>query len=194
MPEASHSDETLIERSRSGDTDAFAELVRRYQDYMHNAVVHLVGAGHDAEDLTQEVFMKAYRGLPGFQQRSQFSTWLYGIMLNCVRSHWRKKGRGPDLMSLEAGGHDDQSAPDPPARRTSRPEERVMQEERIEVVRRGIQQLPPDLREVVVLRDLQGMAYKELAQTLDLPLGTVKSRLARGRRALRDEIAPILAE
>ena len=194
MDDASPSDEELIERSQSGDPEAFAGLVERYQDYMHNAVVHLVGPGHDADDLTQEVFMKAYRGLSGFQKRSRFSTWLYGIMLNCVRSHWRKKGRGPDVMSLEAGGEEDKSPPDPPARKQVRPDERMLQQERVKVVRASIRKLPHDLREVVVLRDLQGLAYREMAHTLDLPLGTVKSRLARGRRALRDEIAPILGD
>jgi RNA polymerase sigma-70 factor (ECF subfamily) len=194
MHDDSPSEEELIARSQDGDTEGFAQLVDRYQDYMHNAIVHLVGPGADAEDLFQEVFMKAYRGIDGFRRRSRFSTWLYGIMLNCVRSHWRRAGRGPKVMSLEAGGEDESSAPDPADCSGTGPMEEVLKQERVEVVRRSIRRLRPNLREVLVLRDLQGLAYEELAETLDVPLGTVKSRLARARRALRDEIQPILGE
>jgi RNA polymerase sigma-70 factor (ECF subfamily) len=194
MSEDAPSDDELIARSQRGDTRGFAQLVKRYQDYMHNAVVHLVGPGEDAEDLTQEVFMKAYRGIDGFKGRSRFSTWLYGIMLNCVRSHWRRQGRGPDVVSLEAGGDEDSSPPDPPDQSAAGPMQQVLRQERVEVVRRCIRKLSPTLREVLVLRDLQGLPYADLAESLDVPLGTVKSRLARARNALRDEIQPILGD
>mgnify|MGYP006297546281 CR=1 FL=1 len=194
MSEVSTSDEELVARSQAGSTEAFACLVRRYQDYVHNAVVHLIGHGPEVEDFTQEVFMKAYRGLDGFKGRSRFSTWLYGIMLNCVRSHWRRQGRAPRMMSLEAGGDADTSPPDPPAAPATGPMEQVLKKERVEVVRRCIRKLQRNLREVLVLRDIQGLPYSDLAETLDVPLGTVKSRLARARRALKEELEPVLGE
>lgn len=182
----------LINRARNGDTEAFAELVREYQDYLHNAVVHMVGRGQDAEDLTQEVFLKAFRGISGFKQQSKFTTWLYGIMLNCVRSYWRRKGRGPGEVSLEGNRDEDCPRHEPQGDVKEQPVAQVLSKERIQIVRDAIQELDPDMKEVVVLRDLQGLTYKELAECLELPLGTVKSRLARARATLRDKIEIVL--
>ena len=193
MVQTSCDDAELVVRTCRGDNDAFAELVARYQDYMHNTIGHMVGFGQDAEDLTQEVFLKAYRGLGGFRRRAQFSTWLYGIMLNCVRSYWRHKGRRPNVVSLDrsAGEDGDDPAPDPPSP-TDGPDGEVERSENVAMIRAAIGRLPEELREIVVMRDLQGMSYEDLALTLDLPLGTVKSRLARARSALKDAVAPLL--
>ena len=193
MDDGSCSDVELVGRVRGGDSGAFAVLVSRYQDYMFNAIVHLVGPGHDVEDLAQEVFLKAYRGLKGFGGRAKFSTWLYGIMLNCVRSHWRTRGRRPTLVSLHAGA--DPYRPDPEQQAPGDgPPEEVMRAERVDMVRSAIGELSEDLREVIVLRDLQGLSYEHLAASLKLPLGTVKSRLSRARSALKDKIAPLMGE
>jgi RNA polymerase sigma-70 factor (ECF subfamily) len=191
MRYSAEDDDQLVARSREGETEAFAELISRYEDYMYNTIGHMVGFGQDAEDLCQEVFMRAYKGLGSFRGNARFKTWLYSIMLNCVRSHWRRKGRGPDVMSLDGGGDEDQSWSDPPSREDG-PERKVTREETIRSVRAGIAALSENLREILVLRDLQGLSYKELAETLDLPLGTVKSRLARARDALKDELSPVL--
>jgi RNA polymerase sigma-70 factor (ECF subfamily) len=192
MEQTSVNEEELIERAKDGDSEAFAVLVRRHQDYVHNAVVHMVGRGQDAEDLTQEVFLKAFRGISGFRQNSRFTTWIYGIMLNCVRSFWRREGRGPEEVSLDAGGEEDCPSPEPAGRSDDKPLNRLLSKERVKLVREAIQRLDPDMKEVVVLRDLQDLTYKELSSCLDVPLGTVKSRLARARRALRDEIEDML--
>ncbi|MFW6457060.1 MAG: sigma-70 family RNA polymerase sigma factor [Planctomycetota bacterium] len=192
MNNTSANESDLIDRAKDGDREAFTVLVRRYQDYVHNAVVHMVGRGQDAEDLSQEVFLKAFRGISGFKQRSKFSTWLYGIMLNCVRSFWRRQGRGPDEVSLDAGGDPDCSAPDPKGASHERPLDHLLSKERVEIVRAAIHKLDPKRKEVIVLRDLQGLSYKELATCLEVPVGTIKSRLARARSALREKIEQVL--
>ena len=91
MAEASPSDAELVRKAQAGRADAFGLLVQRHQDYVYNAVCHLIGSGQDAEDIAQEVFVSAYRALAGFEGRARFTTWLYGIMLNSVRSHWRRR-------------------------------------------------------------------------------------------------------
>jgi len=193
MAEVPYSDPDLVGRACGGESDAFGLLVEKYQDYIYNAVVHLVGRGLDAEDLTQEVFLKAYRSVSGFRRKAQFSTWLYGIMLNCVRSHWRRQGRRCDAVSLNPAGVDEDPVPEP-ASPGDGPLVGVVRRETVELVRRSIKELPQDLREVIVMRDLQGMSYEELAYCIGVPLGTVKSRLFRARFALRQRIAPLVGE
>ncbi|MFP4027453.1 MAG: sigma-70 family RNA polymerase sigma factor [Candidatus Brocadiia bacterium] len=189
--QASCSDGELVRRACDGELEAFGLLVRRHQDYIFNSVFHMVGDRQDAEDLAQEVFMKAYRGLSGFQHEARFSTWIYGIMLNCVRSHWRRRGRRLNPMSLDAGGDDeDSSMPDPPADEDGPPEQ-LARKERVQMVREAIAKLPVDLKEVVTLRDLQGLSYRELSEVLEVPLGTVKSRLARARGKLKGKVIAV---
>jgi len=185
------SDEELVGRTCAGDTEAFGQLVERHQDQIYNAVLHLVGARHDAEDLTQEVFLKAYRSIGGFRGQAAFGTWLYSIMLNCVRSHWRAHGRRPESLSLGSseGGNNPGGLP---ASREGEPLREAVRYERVAIVRKAIGELAPELKEVLVLRDREGLSYEELAASLKLPLGTVKSRLFRARSALKDRLGLLL--
>lgn len=192
MGEATPTDMDLVGRACAGETDAFAELVGRYQDYIYSAVAHMVGIPSDAEDIAQEVFLKAFRGLKGFRQEAEFSTWLYGIMLNCVRTHWRRRARRRDTVSLDAG-HGESGNPHEPASNSDGPAEESVRAETIVLVREAIGTLDRQLREVIVMRDIQGLSYGQLAQALGLPLGTVKSRLFRARCVLKDKISPALA-
>jgi RNA polymerase sigma-70 factor (ECF subfamily) len=192
MEKASCSDADLVVQACGGETDAFALLVSRYKDRIYNAAVHLVGATEDAEDIAQDVFLKAFHGLKGFRRRAKFSTWLYGIMLNCVRSHWRSKGRRKAFVSLGGGDGEDGSMPDPPSDQEG-PVASSVRKETIEMVRRAIEALDGELKEMVVLRDLEGFTYEEMSEMLGLPLGTVKSRLFRARAVLKEEIGPVLA-
>ena len=187
----SASDADLLRRARRGDVQAFGLLVGRYQDYVYNAACHLVGSAVEAEDISQDVFLRAYGNLARFEGRAKFSTWLYGIMLNAVRSHWRRRA-GHATFSLDDfdGDDEDSSRADPPDAADGPPRE-AERREQVQSVRRAIGCLEPDLREILVLRDIQGLSYEELAEALSVPSGTVKSRLHRARQALKERLEPL---
>jgi len=193
MDEASPSDVELIDRARDGEVEAFGDLVQRHQDYVYNAVCHLLGGRQDADDIAQDVFVQAYRGLGGFRGQSRFTTWLYRIMLNTVRTHWRRQ-RSRKAYALSPPNPDDEAPhSDPPAGGDS-PVEATMRGERVQAVQQAIAALDEDLREVVVLRDIRGLSYAELAETIGVPTGTVKSRLHRGRLALKEILEPLFGD
>lgn len=182
----------LVGRARGGDAAAFGRLVERHQDHIYSAVCHLVGSGADAEDIAQEVFVLAYTNLSGFRGRAKFSTWLYGIMLNSVRSYWRRRQRRA-AASLGTAQEEGETNSDPPARGDG-PQEASMRQESVQIVRAAIAALDAELREIVVLRDIQGLSYEELAEALGLAPGTVKSRLHRARQALKDKLEPLYGQ
>ena len=186
----SPSDLQLIEQAQEGDADAFGRLVERHQDYIYNAVRHLVGHGGDADDIAQEVFVKAYRNLRTFAGRARFTTWLYGIMLNTVRSFWRKRKRRATLSLTPHGEDGERPTADPPDTGDG-PAELTEKREQVEAVRAAIAGLDDDLREIIVLRDIQGLSYEDLADSLGVPAGTVKSRLHRARHALKRRLEPL---
>ena len=193
MGETSPSDAELVRRAQDGDVDAFGLLVERHQDYVYNSVFHLVGDEKDTEDLAQEVFVRAFDHLDGFEGRSKFSTWVYGIMLNTVRSHWRRSKRR-NMLSLERA-REDETRPDiAPAAETDGPLRATLRGEDVAAVRSAIAELSENLREIIVLRDIRGMAYAELASVLDVPEGTVKSRLYRARQELKQLLEPYFKE
>ncbi len=189
MGEAALSDAELVRRGRKGDVEAFGQLVERHQDYIYNAVFHLVSDEHDAEDLAQDVFVSAFDNLERFEGRAKFTTWLYGIMLNTVRSFWRRTGRHT-VFSLQSSREDDDGPQPELEDEADGPVRRALRHEDVEVVREAISGLEEDLREILVLRDIQGLSYKELTEVLELPAGTVKSRLHRARGELKDELQP----
>ena len=187
MAKAIPSDADLVQQAQRGRREAFGLLVERHQDYVYNSVCYLVGSGQDAEDIAQEVFVSAYKALGRFEGRARFTTWLYGIMLNSVRSYWRRCRK---MTVLSAGGGDeDDPAAQVPAKQDG-PAEMSMRAERVQAVRAAIAGLSDDLREIIVLRDIQGLSYDELAEALELPDGTVKSRLYRARQELMERLKP----
>jgi len=175
-------DVTLVTAAVAGDRDAFAVLVERHHARILALAERLCGCHHQARDLAQETFVSAYRNLASFAGRSAFSTWLYAIACNQARAAARR--RRP-LLALDAGradgGHDgrEPAATDPP------PSARLEQAELRDRVAAALARLDERFREVVVLCDMQGASYEEAAATLDVPLGTVRSRLHRGRLELR---------
>jgi RNA polymerase sigma-70 factor (ECF subfamily) len=183
----------LLGLARSGDVDAFGRLVKASQDYIYNAVFHMVGDDQDAADITQEVFMRAFRKLDRFEGRARFTTWAYGIMLNVVRSHWRRTKRHTVLPLAVHEEEDDPSRTDPAAD-TAGPGETAERREQVADVRAAIAALDEDLREIIVLRDIEGLSYEELGEALDLEAGTVKSRLHRARQALRQRLEPLYGQ
>lgn len=182
----------LVERVQNGDLDSFEALVRRYQHRVYGHVSRMIGAGEDAADLTQEVFVKVYQSLGRFRGQASFQTWLYRVTANlCVDRHRRSK-RGPQVTrSLEAtretdDGELETELPD----WDENPERQAMSVELQQQVRAAILQLTDKLRAVIVMHDLEGLSYEEIAMALEIPLGTVKSRLFNARAALKDLLAP----
>lgn len=171
-----------IRAAAAGDPHAFAQLVARYQKPVYNLVLRTVGNEQDALDLTQETFVRAWRGLPGFRAEAKFSTWLYRLASN-VSIDFLRAQKNRRTVSLSAQEESDQAweMPDP----APGPEARVLQREQAAQLRRALEQLRPEQRQILTLRSMQGLSYEEIGQCLGLRAGTVKSRLARAREQLR---------
>ena len=176
-------DRLLVAAAAEGEVAAFETLVRRHQTRLVGYLRGLTNSDADAEDLAQEAFLRAYRSLKGFRGTSSFRTWLYQIATNVFRT-WLEKKRshaGLSAVSLDAPAPGTE-APMDPAGETN-PEGRHVDRDAID---RALAQLPADQREAVLLRDVEGFDYREIAEQLDVPLGTVESRIFRGRERLRE--------
>lgn len=176
-------DRLLVQRAAQGDADAFAELVNLHQRMVYGLALRKLGNPHDAEEVAQTAFLNAWRGLKSFKGDSSFATWLYRLTSNACIDHLRQNGKRAEDRSLE-----DENLPPLPDH-TPGPEEQALQRERQEALRKAIDQLPSEQRTILLLREMDGLMYEEIAQLLHLELGTVKSRLARARLALRDRLA-----
>jgi RNA polymerase sigma-70 factor, ECF subfamily len=188
-------DADLVERARGGDTNAFGELVRKYQDRVYNTCWRMCSDRTEAEDLAQEAFVKAFQALGGFSGRSQFYTWVFRIAVNLVLSARRRRKRAA-TYSLDAArnhdpGEDGKLLAMHLAALNPLPGEQVARNEQEVAVLQALGRLDEEHRVVVVLRDLEDLGYDEIAEILGVPSGTVKSRLHRARLALREELAPL---
>jgi RNA polymerase sigma-70 factor (ECF subfamily) len=182
--DAGEGERQLVEAARRGDHQAFEALVLKYQDRIYRLVQRLVSGADVVDDLAQEVFIRAYRAIGEFKGDSSLYTWLYKIALNLCRNHYRTRGRRPPLEELdEADGSGSLEAAG------ASPEEEVFRREFWEQLRRGLDELPDEQREAVVFCDLEGMSYEEMADVMGVPIGTVRSRIFRGRRALQRHLA-----
>ena len=180
-------DRELIEAALKGNSAAFGELVRKYQDRLYNTIAHLIGSSEDAKDVVQDAFVKAFVKLETFEHSCAFYTWLYRIAFNTAMS--RQRRRRP-TESIDRGcGHD--CGHDPPDHGPA-PGDRLEREELAEQVRAALHRLSDDHRTVLVLRDIDGCDYETIGEILDLPLGTVRSRIHRARLELRDELKRVL--
>lgn len=194
------SDDELVAACREGRREAFGELVKRYQDRIFNLAFRLTGSQDDASETVQEAFLRAYRGLNSFRGDSAFYTWLFRITVNVTRNQQRFRAVRPVERSLDAGtGHNEPGsggrtlAADLEAQGPD-PVDEVSRVEHKELVEQALARLDEEQRIMIVLRDIEGRNYAEIAELLDCPCGTVKSRLHRARMALRDLLAPVLAE
>lgn len=172
----------IIERVLGGDTEAFSELVTRYEKTVYNLAQRMVGDRSDAADMAQEAFVKAWTNLPSYRGESKFSAWLYRITTNVCLDFLRHKSRRPQV-SLSTSDDDEErqlDIPDP----KSMPEELLMKKLGMEAVHRGLEKLPPKHRQILVMRELGGLSYSEIAAQLSLEEGTVKSRIFRARKNL----------
>jgi RNA polymerase sigma-70 factor (ECF subfamily) len=179
----------LVERSRAGDRASFDALVRRYYALAYNLAFRMLSDPDRAADATQSAFVRAYRAMPRFRQEANFSTWLYRIVTNVCLDTLRRPERGEQSLTAaeqeEGPGLEEIDIPDGAADPALTAEQR----ERQQVVQEALKQLRDDHRAIVVMYDLQGMAYEDIARALRIPLGTVKSRLNRARHALKEALA-----
>ena len=174
----------LVRAAQSGDQGAFGRLVEQNQSKIYSLCYRMTGNPEDAADLTQEAFLNAWRGLSGFGGQSAFSTWLYRLASNaCIDFLRREKRRGSLSMTLEDEDEDRQA--DLPDQRWS-PERELERKEVRQALQAGLSALSPEHRQVLLLREAEGLSYQEIAQVLDLEEGTVKSRIARARMALKE--------
>jgi RNA polymerase sigma-70 factor, ECF subfamily len=172
------SDEDLVAAFQSGDIPAFDQLVRRWDRKIQGVIYRLVGNHDEARDLSQEAFLKAYRALGTFKKEARFSSWLYQIAINATRDRLRRRRRRTDLSldDVEDGSLRD-AAPSALERMESSDLSRAVAE--------AMSALPDEQREVVILKEYEGLTFPEIAETLDVPLSTVKTRLYRGLGQLR---------
>ncbi|MRD55114.1 RNA polymerase sigma factor RpoE [Betaproteobacteria bacterium LSUCC0115] len=187
-------DQLLVDRVKSGDQQAFNLLVRKYERKVFRLISRLVRDPAEVEDVSQEAFIKAYRALPQFRGDSAFYTWLYRIAVNTAKNHLVAQGRRPiplsDTLSEdedgESFGREDVVADN----RT--PEAELLSRQIAETVNRAIEALPQDLRTAVTLREMEGLSYEEIAEAMNCPIGTVRSRIFRAREAIAQELRPLL--
>lgn len=179
----------LLRRCLSGDAAAWEDIVRRYQRRIYNICYRFAGSAEDADDLTQEVFIKMYKTLNSYDvERGAFLTWVTTVTRNLLVDHFRKGKHDRLTDSLDASLSNEEDSrtlgEQIQDRATLSPDEQVRSREMGETVHQALQKLSPELREAVILRDLQDMDYKEIAAVLKVPEGTVKSRINRGRAEL----------
>lgn len=194
---AGDQDRALVERARAGDTGAFEVLVHRYQGWVFTLAVRMLGDRAEAEDMAQEIFLKAYRGLKRFRGASRFSTWLYAIASHHCLNQLEARRRRP-LPQGWAGDRPDHGQQDPPAAvdrladQAPRADALLERTDLARIVQAELANLTAEHRIILVLRDIQGLSYQEIAQTLRLDLGTVRSRLHRARMEMRARLTPHL--
>jgi len=185
------SDAQLVRRVQKGDKRAFDMLVLKYQHKIVNLVMRYVRDPDQALDITQEAFLKAYRALPRFRGESAFYTWLYRIAVNTAKNYLAAQRRRPidvDLDLQDPEQYDLQAK----LKDTDTPEGVTMSRELNQAVQNAIEGLPEDLRTAIVLRELDGMSYEEIAQAMECPVGTVRSRIFRARDAISKKIGHLI--
>ena len=185
-------DQQLVERVQRGDKAAFDLLVSKYQRKIFRLLSRLIRDPAEVEDVAQEAFIKAYRALPNFRGDSAFYTWLYRIAINTAKNHLVSQGRrAPTTTEAdieEAETFDDGDH----LRDLNTPDSMLLTKQVGEAVNRAIDQLPEDLRTAIVLREIEGLSYEEIAESMNCPIGTVRSRIFRAREAIAQELKPIL--
>lgn len=184
-------DQELVERVQRGDKKAFDVLVRKYQHKIVKLISRYVHDHGEALDVAQEAFLKAYRALGSFRGESAFYTWLYRIAINTAKNYLVAQGRRPPEADIDA--HDaEQYEGETSLKEYDTPERLALKDEIEETVFRAIEELPEDLRIAITLRELEGMSYEEIAQTMACPVGTVRSRIFRAREAINNKLRPLL--
>jgi RNA polymerase sigma-70 factor, ECF subfamily len=185
-------DRQLVERAQRGDKQAFSLLVEKYQRKLARLLSRFIRDPAEVEDVTQEAFIKAYRALPAFRGDSAFYTWLYRIGINTAKNYLMALGRraptSTEVEAEEAEGFDEGEQ----LRDINTPESLLLSNEIAETVNATIEKLPEELRKAIQMRELEGMSYEDIAQAMDCPIGTVRSRIFRAREAIAEQLRPLL--
>jgi RNA polymerase sigma-70 factor (ECF subfamily) len=187
------SDQELVERVQRGDRRAFDALVRLYQQRIVKLIMRYVHDPVEAQDVAQEAFIKAYRAMPGFRGDSAFYTWLYRIAINTAKNYLVAQQRRPIDYQLDVQDPEHYEA-QARLRDEDTPERMALQEELRVTVEQAIAALPDELRTAIMLREIDGLSYEEIASAMQCPVGTVRSRIFRAREAIDKCIAPLLNE
>jgi RNA polymerase sigma-70 factor, ECF subfamily len=185
-------DQQLVERAQRGVKHAFELLVAKYQRRLGRLISRFVRNASEAEDVTQDAFIKAYRALPAFRGDSAFYTWLYRIGINTAKNHLVAQGRRAPTSTPfdtdEAEDFEDASL----LHEVATPENELMSKQVVNVVNSSLQELPDDLRTALTLREIEGLSYEEIAEVMNCPIGTVRSRIFRAREAIAANLRPLL--
>jgi RNA polymerase sigma-70 factor (ECF subfamily) len=191
LPTPPPSDQQLVERVQAGDKRAFDLLVLKYQHKIISLVGRYVKDHHEAMDVSQEAFIKAYRALPNFRGDSQFYTWLYRIAINTAKNYLVSRSRRPPDVDVEANEYGDYGSADVMAD-VDTPENLMARDQLQDKVFSTLDKLPDDLKTALTLREFEGMSYEVIAQVMDCPVGTVRSRIFRAREAIDKEVAKLM--
>ena len=185
-------DQQLVERAQRGDKQAFELLVSKYQRKLGRLLSRFIRDSTEVEDVTQEAFIKAYRALPSFRGDSAFYTWLYRIGINTAKNYLVAMGRRAptttDIDSEEAEGFEDGDQ----LRDLNTPENEMMSRQVAETVNQTLEELPEELRTAITLREIEGLSYEDIANIMNCPIGTVRSRIFRAREAIAERLRPLL--
>jgi RNA polymerase sigma-70 factor (ECF subfamily) len=184
-------DQLLVERVQKGDKKAFDLLINKYQHRIISLVARYVSDQTEALDVAQEAFIKAYRAIPRFRGDSAFYTWLYRIAINTAKNWLVAKKRRPPTSDIDAADAEKYDM-DSRLKEQGTPENELMREEIRRTVYDTIAELPDDLRTAIILREMDGMSYEEIAVTMDCPIGTVRSRIFRAREAIHEKLKPLV--
>ena len=185
-------DHELVSMVQEGDKRAFDLLVLKYQQKVASLISRYIRDSTEVMDVTQEAFLKAYRALPGFRGESAFYTWLYRIAINTVKNHLVAQGRRPPGDDVEAEVAEQMDMGNR-LREFGTPENHLLTEEIARTVQEALDELPTDLRTAIVLREFEGLSYEEIANAMDCPIGTVRSRIFRAREAIDKRLRPLLS-
>ena len=188
-----HLDNELVKRVQRGDDAAFDLLVRKYQHRIAALIGRYVNDWSECQDVAQETFIRAYRAIGNFRGDAQFYTWLHRIAVNTAKNHLVAMGRRPPGADIDAADAE-QFDSGIRLRDTDTPEREMMRRQMEQTVLRAVEGLPEELRVAITLREVDGLSYEEIAQRMDCPVGTVRSRIFRAREAIDQELRPLMDE
>lgn len=185
-------DQQLVERVQNGDKHAFDLLVIKYQRKLARLLSHFIRDAAEVEDVTQEAFIKAYRALPSFRGDSAFYTWLYRIGINTAKNFLVSQGRKVQILEGVDGEDAEDFEDNSLLKEVNTPESELISKQIAQTVSKSLDSLPEELRSAIVLREIDGLSYEEIANIMDCPIGTVRSRIFRAREAIAEQLRPLL--